>query len=170
MAVESSGPSLAIQNNSFPFFDDSQLNFGFSSVLPFLALGAKFNPAEGHFSSHTALNEYKEGEAGVTIFLAGGPSSFIGVQDLAKLHVIALLDPEVSHTRIWGAGGDVSAHELERIIKKHYPEQKLVDISSIPKESDFSIDIQTERRLLQKHYEKDFDELEKVVLESIEQI
>lgn len=55
------------------------------------------------------------------------PQWFINVQDDAKLHVIALIDPEVRFERVFGTTGPFTFQDLIDCLRAIYPERRFED-------------------------------------------
>lgn len=79
----------------------------------------------------------------------------VDVEDVAKIHIAALLDPEVNGKRIMAASEPFTALKVQealKAIKEDYVEQ---DLEKFPKENNVVIDNGFGRMLLKKHYNQD---------------
>lgn len=89
------------------------------------------------------------------------------VEDVAKLHVAALLDESVNGQRIWAAAAPYSASDIQGVLKEIKPDYKERDVSAFPSHVDVVIDNQASIELLKKHYGSGFNDLKSTLRANI---
>ncbi|KAF2015574.1 aldehyde reductase [Aaosphaeria arxii CBS 175.79] len=91
------------------------------------------------------------------------PEHFINVQDDAKLHVIALLHPDLSGTRLLGLAGSAPISEIAGILRKAYPNRKFDYIEDDGKNGCVNAEADRIEALLQEAYGHGYTSLEESV-------
>lgn len=130
-----------------------------NTVLPDLVFGRIHDPTPGFYSSGSNLQTFADGEPNFWDSFFHSPCWFVDVEDVAKLHVSALLDDSVNGQRIWAATGPLSAFDVQEGLQKVKPDYKARDISAHPSYADVVIDNQASSELLKKHYGSGFNDL-----------
>jgi len=92
-------------------------------------------------------------------FFFAYPCWFVDVDDVAKLHVAALLDETVDQQRIWGATSPFSAADFQEILKEVKPDYEERDVSAFAPRVDITIVNDASIKLLKKHYGSGFTDL-----------
>ena len=132
-------------------------------MLPDVVLGKIHNPAEGNYSTATGLIQFSKGDSGMLEMLLRSPVWFVDVEDVAKLHVAALIDETVDRQRIWAASAPFCASEVQGALKEVKPDYKERDVSAYPPRPDIVIDNSKSIALLEKHYGSGFNALKTAV-------
>ena len=90
------------------------------------------------------------------------PQYFVDVRDTARLHVIALIDPECNGERIFAFAAPFNPNDVLAILRKRFPSKSFLadaelgrDLSQIPNED--------AEALLKKHYGKGWTTLEETI-------
>lgn len=130
-----------------------------------MVFGAIRNPATGFYSTSSLLQLFAQGQAGYLDVFFLFPTYFVDVDDVAKLHVIALIDESLSSQRIIAAAEPYTASSLQATLQEINPNRKEVDISRFPKQVNLKLDNQPSVELLKKHYGKGYSDL-KTTLEA----
>ncbi|KAE9986047.1 hypothetical protein EG328_006598 [Venturia inaequalis] len=106
------------------FVKEQKPGFVFNTVLPDTTLGPAVspkdqgNPSTAAFVANLAKATREEFE-GLVSFLP--PQYFVDVRDIARLHVIALLDPEVENERVFGFAEPFNFNDILAIFRKNIP-------------------------------------------------
>ncbi|KAH8811040.1 hypothetical protein F5884DRAFT_830951 [Xylogone sp. PMI_703] len=136
---------------AWKWVEDHKPNFVFNSVLPNMNFGEMLIP------------EKQMSSMGVTRFLMAGndlaikmipPQWYIDVKDDARLHAIALLDPEVSSERVFACAAPFTWTEVLQVLRSLRPKN---DTLPSPPEGEGKVLIkvlpsQRAEQLLQKFY------------------
>ncbi|GAA98212.1 uncharacterized protein L969DRAFT_85849 [Mixia osmundae IAM 14324] len=93
------------------FVDAEKPAYSANAVLPDYVLGRVSNPEKGKYSTHTFLNDILEGKPEMALAFNAVPSWYVDVEDAARVHIAALLEPDVNHERLWAAAGPFSLDE-----------------------------------------------------------
>lgn len=139
--------------------------FQVSAVLPNCNFGPILKPG-GEDSSSTASWAIKlaKGDKSVPGVLA--PQWMVNVQDTARLHVAALIDPSCAGQRIFAFAEPFNCNDLLGLFRKHYPNHSFLqdqeglarDLSEIPN--------QDAAELLRKHHGKGWTGLEDSLIQT----
>ncbi|KAK3670124.1 hypothetical protein LTR78_009971 [Recurvomyces mirabilis] len=141
--------------------------FQVASVLPNLNIGEILRPG-GAMSASTGswVPKLFQGDKEPLYF---PPQWYIDVQDTARLHVAALIDPSCNGERIFGFAKPYYWNEILEILRKNFPQKQFPgdinldkDLSKAPNED--------AEALLQKHFGKTWSGLEETVLRNLAQL
>jgi nucleoside-diphosphate-sugar epimerase len=133
--------------------------FQVACILPNANIGPIMKP-DGGDSSSTAtwiLSLYK---GDTSVFDIVPPQWFVDVRDTARLHVVAMIDPECNGQRIFAFAEPMTFNDILAILRKQNPSKTFPkdregfgkDLSQIPTEDAVA--------LLKKHYGKGFTSME----------
>ncbi|EON63476.1 hypothetical protein W97_02704 [Coniosporium apollinis CBS 100218] len=93
-----------------------------NAVLPPVNFGPALDLArQGRQSTSYAITEALEGE--FKIFGGFAPGFFVDVRDTARLHVLALLHPDVKNERIFGFAGSFNWDDVYAVLRQMFPER-----------------------------------------------
>ncbi|KAK0886970.1 hypothetical protein LTR02_017661 [Friedmanniomyces endolithicus] len=90
------------------------------------------------------------------------PQWFVDVQDDARLHVAALIDPSCNGKRIFAFAKPYTCNEILAIFRKAYPDRKFMDDRDMGEDLS-EIPTKFAEELLRKHYGKGWTSLEESV-------
>ncbi|TLD37912.1 hypothetical protein E2P81_ATG03587 [Venturia nashicola] len=108
------------------FVEEEKPGFVFNTVLPDTTLGPAVSPKD-QGSPSTAAYVAKLSKAtheefkGIISFLS--PQYYVDVRDVARLHVIALLNPEVKNERVFGFAEPFNINDILAIFRKNIPQK-----------------------------------------------
>ena len=136
--------------------------FQVACILPNANFGPIIKPGS-ELSASTASWVVKLFNGDDSIFDSAPPQYFVDVRDNARLHVVALIDPECNGQRIFSFTAPFNWNDLLAIFRKQNPNRSFLedreglgrDLSQIPNED--------AEALLKKHYGKGFTSLEESV-------
>ncbi|KAK3649369.1 hypothetical protein LTR56_006456 [Elasticomyces elasticus] len=141
--------------------------FQVAAVLPNANFGAVLQPG-GEMSASTGAwpAQLFTGKTGILNPMDLPPQWFVDVQDDARLHVAALIDPSCNGKRIFAFAKPYTCNEILAIFRKAYPDRKFMedrdmgeDLSTVPSEE--------AEALLKKHYGKGWTSLEESVMAGV---
>jgi len=138
-----------------------------NTILPDAVFGKIHNPTPGFYSTASAFIAFANGEQGILDLFLQNPSYFVDVDDVAKLHVAALLDETVDQQRIWAATSLYSAADIQEILKEVKPDYKEKDVSAFPPRAGITIVNDASIELLKKHYGTGFNDLKATIKANI---
>ena len=94
------------------------------------------------------------------------PQWFVNVQDTARLHVAALIDPACNGERIFAFAAPFNGNDILAVLRKLYPKRKFLD--DVPDQGKDITEIPNEdaEELLRKRYGKGFSGLEETLREN----
>ncbi|KAL7937558.1 NAD dependent epimerase/dehydratase [Trichoderma chlorosporum] len=108
---------------AWKWVDQNKPGFVFNAILPTWNLGRVLH-SEIPGSTFGFVRSLLHGST--DIFPIWVPQFYVDVGDVARLHVIALLAPDVEAQRIYGAGGHIRLTEVISIMRELQPENKLI--------------------------------------------
>lgn len=141
---------------------DTSPPFQVACVLPNANMGPIIKPGGEHSSSTGSwVIDLFQGDE--KVFDIAPPQWFVDVQDTARLHLIALIDPECNGERIFSFAAPFNWNDLLDVFRKQNPGKKFLenregigrDLSQIPTDD--------AEALLKKHYGKGFTSLEETL-------
>ena len=91
------------------------------------------------------------------------PQHFVNVQDDARLHVIALANPEVKGERIFPIAGPFNINDIISVMRKLYPQREWEDIPDNTRDLSVFEPSQRAEQLLKEAYGNSFTGLEESV-------
>jgi len=96
-------------------------HFVANAVLPNLVIGAPLDIAKQGFTSSLMLHKlFIEGQDGWQMV---PPGIMIDAADTGRLHVAALVKPDVKGERVFGFAWPKNWHDFGRVLKEAYPER-----------------------------------------------
>lgn len=101
--------------------------FTFSTVLPGTVFGRVLNPEAQGIPSTTGFVKLAFYGENIEFLKMVAPQWFIDVQDNAKLHVAAVMDPSTNGERIFGFSERFSWNKVAEIFNELYPKHKLTE-------------------------------------------
>ncbi|KAL6907336.1 hypothetical protein GGI43DRAFT_431388 [Trichoderma evansii] len=133
-----------------------------------------------HFTESLLIKPHNEGDGAWIRFLYDGNTAFwnsipaiyaVDVKDVAVLHIAAILDPETTSTRLHAWGHKCNGNDLLAIMRKHYPQHKLIDDLANQTVLSISADFTEPLDLLKKWADQDgWRLLEDSVTENVQSI
>ncbi|KAK5675794.1 hypothetical protein LTS10_011525 [Elasticomyces elasticus] len=128
-----------------------------ATVLPNVNLGAIIYSQGEHSSTASWVVKLVRGDASILEVMA--LQWFVNVQDTARLHVSALLDPDCNGERTLAFAAPFNGNDVLAALRKLRPDHKLLD--DVPGQSKDVTEIPTENaeKLWKKHYNKEFSGL-----------
>ncbi|EED23358.1 cinnamoyl-CoA reductase, putative [Talaromyces stipitatus ATCC 10500] len=109
---------VEVERAAWKFVEEKKPKFVFNAVLPNVNFGRILHP-QIHGSSMGYTRNVLKGDSSIMSLLPA--QWFIDVEDTAKLHVIALLDPEVQFERIFGFAELYYWKDVLAVIRKLRP-------------------------------------------------
>ncbi|KAH8901460.1 NAD(P)-binding protein [Thozetella sp. PMI_491] len=109
---------------AWDYYRTAKPQYAFSAILPDYVLGTPGNPRKGNYSTYSAFMGFYDGSYNPEDFFYvcnHPPSLFIGVEDTALIHVIALAASEVNEERIFAMTDTYSVSEMAAIIRNLKP-------------------------------------------------
>lgn len=111
------------EQEAFKWVAEEKPHFVFNTVLPTANFGASLS---GELQSTGAwVKMVYDGDYSIIQHVP--PQYFIDVVDTAKLHLGALIHPEIEGERLFGFGGRYNCTTVLEVIKKIYPERQFPD-------------------------------------------
>jgi nucleoside-diphosphate-sugar epimerase len=132
-------------------------------------MGTVLRP-NGEDSSSTATWLIKLARGDASIMDVMTPQWFVNVQDTARLHVAALLDPTCNGERIFAFAAPFNANDVLAALRKLFPQHKFPDDSPNQGRDITQIPTEDAEALLTKHYGKGFTGLEESIKETFASI
>jgi hypothetical protein len=115
---------------AWKFIREEQPMFTLNAVLPNANLGLVLSPEhQGAPSTVGWLKALWNGFASEDekALSKNPPQYFINVQDNARVHVAALISPDVNNERLFTFAKPYNWNDILAIYRKHYPEHKFID-------------------------------------------
>jgi len=107
----------AAERAAWNWLDTEKPSFQLNTVLPALVFCEIINPNSDGSTAGAINKVVKNGDlSGLTTFLTN-PPYFVDVKDTARIHVAALLEPDVQHERLWAAAAPLSLNEVLGILR-----------------------------------------------------
>lgn len=111
---------------AWKYVKEQNPSFNLNTVLPNCNLGPSLvYEKQGHPSTGGWPKSLFDGDTSTVA--STPPSYFIDVRDTAKLHIAALVDPEISSERLWGFAEPFNWNTVLAIFRKVWPEKKFLD-------------------------------------------
>lgn len=136
--------------------------FQVAAILPNANMGPILRPG-GEQQSSTASWVLKLWDGNTSVFETVPPQYFVDVRDTARLHVIALIDPECQGKRIFAFSAPFTWNDVLAVFRKQNPGRKFPEDREGFGEDKSVIPTEPAEKLLRKHYGKGFSGLEEVV-------
>ncbi|KAH8689555.1 putative cinnamoyl-CoA reductase [Talaromyces proteolyticus] len=155
------------ERTAWKFMEEKKPNFTFNSVIPNVNFGRILHP-EIRGSSMGGVRELLKGEARVAKLLIA--QWFVDVEDTAKIHTIALLDPEVSSERIFAFAATYTWTEILGILRRLRPSNDKIPATPENEGHDLSKILPAKRaeQLLERFYGKGWTKLEDSIAAGID--
>jgi nucleoside-diphosphate-sugar epimerase len=140
---------LKAEKACWDFMEKEKPGFVFNAVLPDTIFGEILSPEKQGIPSTAGLvkmlfDAREEKDVGMLSFVA--PQWYIDVVDNAKLHIAALLHPEVKGERLLGAAGAWNWNDVLDIMRKEFPEKTFIsdldlgrDVSTVENERELKV-------------------------------
>jgi len=138
-------------------YDITKPHYQLSAVLPNANFGASLNPDDQAPSTAKWIQRLYEGDD--TIFDYAPPQWFIDVQDTARLHVAALIDPSCKGERLFAFAEPFNLNDILAILRRQNPGIKFMDDREDLGRDLSDIPHHRAERLLRKYYGKGFTKL-----------
>jgi hypothetical protein len=133
-----------------------------------LVIGKAFNPA-GVGSTHSGVSALFQGNPAPILMFAEVAAWYVDVVDVARVHLGALVEPDVNGERIWAAaGGGWTVNDVLAIWRETYPERKFVDDIKLPAQATIHIPNQRGLDLLKRQGHDGWISLKGAVLSNVE--
>jgi nucleoside-diphosphate-sugar epimerase len=109
------------------FMEKEKPGFTFNAVLPDTVFGEILCPKEQGIPSTAGLVKMLHDGVNIEVLKFVAPQWYIDVVDNAKLHVAALLHPDVKEERLLGAAGPWNWNDVLGILRKEFPDRTFID-------------------------------------------
>lgn len=140
---------------------ETNLPFQVSAILPNANFGPIIRPG-GEQDSSTASWVLKLWDGDTSIFDVP-PQYFVDVRDTARLHVIALIDPECNGERLFAFAAPFTFNDILAVFRKQNPDKKFPEDRSGFGEDLSVIPTKQAEEMLKKHYGKGWTGLEESI-------
>jgi len=118
-----------VERAAWKWIEAEKPSFQFNAVLPTAVFGEAINPNSRDASSTRAVNTIvKTGDASELLQFMSSPQYFVDVKDVARIHVAALVEPDVQNERLLAVSAPYSLNELMGYLRS-FPKN-----SKIPKD------------------------------------
>ncbi|KAJ5815996.1 hypothetical protein N7447_008229 [Penicillium robsamsonii] len=108
---------------AWAWMKDNQPHFDFNTVLPDFNIGRVLHPEIGG-STMSFVRNLLKGDASVIGFVP--PQWYVDVEDTARLHVIALLSPDVKSQRLFAFAASKNWTDYVQTLRKLRPDNNLI--------------------------------------------
>jgi len=115
---------------AWKFVKDEKPSFQLNTVLPDLVIGEILNPNSDGSTSGMVNKIITSGDTSAVWPFAVVPSFYVDVKDTARIHLAALVEPDVQNERLWALAGTFTLNEILGILRT-FPNN-----SKIPKDID----------------------------------
>lgn len=123
-----SASKMQSEQAAWEWMKDNKPNFGLNTVLPNANMGLVLDPEhQGTPSTVGWLKALWNGFEGEEDLLENPPQYYINVQDNARVHVAALISPDVNGERLFTFAHPYNWNSLLAIFRELWPEHKFVD-------------------------------------------
>ncbi|KAJ5321955.1 cinnamoyl-CoA reductase [Penicillium brevicompactum] len=111
------------ERQAFKWVEENQPRFRFNTVVPDNVIGSRINP-----NVHDPVAPMKALLSGKDFFMRIYPPGwYVNVEDTARLHIAALLDPKIQSERIFGTAAKFTWPEVIAILRKLRPNSNTPD-------------------------------------------
>jgi len=127
-------------------------SFVLNTVLPDYVVGEIINPnSDGSTAGLLKKVATHSDTSGIRAFVAPQASYYVDVRDVGRIHVAALLEPDVQNERLWALAGPFSLNEVLRILRKQLPKKQIpADIEGLGENTKIKVDNSRSTELLKR--------------------
>jgi nucleoside-diphosphate-sugar epimerase len=118
---------LKAEKACWEFMEKEKPGFILNAVLPDTVFGEILSPKQQGIPSTVGLVKMLHDGVNIEVLKFVAPQWYIDVVDNAKLHVAALLHPDVKGERLLGAAGPWNWNDVLAILRKEFPDRTFID-------------------------------------------
>jgi len=153
---------------AWKFVKEEKPSFVLNTVLPDLVLGEIINTASEGSTAGLANKVFTEGNNSHIYPFAAVPSFYVDVKDTARIHLAALIEPDVQNERLWALAGTFTLNQILGIWREAFPNRSLpADYEGLSVPTQIKVDTSRELELLKRQGRPGWVSLKDSVLEQV---
>jgi len=110
---------------AWKWVQEKKPSFQLNTVLPDLVLGEIINPGSEGSTAGMVNKIVTSGDVSSAYPVVVAPSYFVDVKDTARIHVAALVEPDVQNERLWALAETFSLNEILGILRNFPKNSKI---------------------------------------------
>lgn len=157
---------------AWKWVEENKPAYAFNTILPDLVIGTISNPAPGRYSTVSWSQDVFLGDtSGPLLDVVQPATHLVHVQDVAQIHVAALLAEDVDRERLWALSHPFHINDLLQTWRRAYPDNK-----KLPQDFDFppnpkqTLDKSRSDELLQRFAGRDWIDMETSILDTVKHV
>jgi len=147
-------------------------SFVLNTVLPDIVTGEIVNPNSDGSTAGFINKIVTAGDTSMVMPFVAAPSYYVDVKDVARIHVAALVEPDVRNERLWALAYTFSLNEVLGILRTALPDNSKIpkDIEGLGEHTKIQVDDSRSIELLKRQGRSDWVGLKESLLEQISNI